>query len=533
MPRGKKHRTLGQVYFGRFTGADPTEIVIIRREVDADRGEWVYLRAPVADDAAHLIVDAPTNQGRTLRAVVERSDTLYLRETAPTGWETLSVAQFGLAGGEVFAVADMNEFDEVEGDDEVELPMFDIGSPGPPDPDLAPPAAPLLAVAPAAAYVRDPGLVAAPAYAGGIGGPPPWVLGGRRRSTDAAAAPPTELAAQDWALIAPHIAAAVQTALRPELEQLTSRMSQLEVGQSDARLHAPVVTPGEYFAPPARAPPTPAHAPLPSALAPTPLAPPAYAPYGVPSVASADAAAVAEARALLSGTVSARAATSQMLSLSAPSTGRAAGGGTALTLAKLIQMLESRDDIGSLLGSDEVLGGVGGASGAKGLAALERARLAFEAHPRTLWDFVMAQVTRLTRVGGGGLLAYFRGTAVQNDEMALFLLHLVERISVAALAGDGDMVLGLCGSAITFLDQAARDSFSLTLATDLSLIRDPELPYLGPATDADKRLRARYGKPFSPLVDPSTYAAVVAALKDLDVLTKAAAAAKGKGKGKA
>ena len=528
MPRGKKHRTLGQLYFGRFTGADPTEIVIIRREIDADRGEWVYIRAPVADDAAHVIVDAPTNRGRTLRAVVERSDTLYLRDSAPTGWEDLSVARFGLAPGEVFAVADMNEFDEVEGDDEVELPMFDIGSPGPPDPDLGPPAAPLLAVAPAA----PAGLVAAPAYAGGIGGPPPWVLGGRHRSTDAAAAPPAELAAQDWALIAPHIAAAVQTALRPELEQLTSRMTQLEVGRSDGRLHAPVVTPGEYFAPPARAPPTLAHVPLPSALAPAPPVAPAYAPYGVPSVASADAAAVAEARALLSGTVSARAATSQMLTLSAPSTGRAAGGGTVLTLAKLIQALESRDDIGSILGSDEVLGGVGGASGAKGLAALERARLAFEAHPRTLWDFVMAQVTRLTRVGGGGLLAYFRGTAVQNDEMALFLLHLVERISVAALAGDGDMVLGLCGSAITFLDQAARDSFSLTLATDLSLIRDPELPYLGPATDADKRQRARYGKPFSPLVDPSTYAAVVAALKDIDVLTKAAAAAKGKGKGK-
>ena len=120
---------------------------------------------------------------------------------------------------------------------------------------------------------------------------------------------------------------------------------------------------------------------------------------------------------------------------------------------------------------------------------------------------------------------------MQNHEFALFLLHLVDRISAAALAGEGDMVLGLCASAITFLDQAARDAFSLRLATELSLLRDPELPYLGPESDVEKRSRARYGKPFSPLVNPSTYAAVTAAFKDIETLTKASQPPKGKGKG--
>ena len=459
--------------------------------------------------------------------MVERGDALYLSDHPRSGWADLHVASFGLQDGEVFDVGAMDAFDEVviDPDDDGAPSVFVMNSPDRAEVVEAPFAAPPLAAA--AAAPRGP--LAAPAYAGAIGGPPPWEPRSVRPPVPdihvAAPSParaPAGVQPQDWALIGPHIVTAVQAALRPELEQLAGRLSHVEASRVAMPTSAqwlpfatpqqapPAPAPGMYFTPPDRAP---------------PIAP-QYFPYGAPAAASADATAVAEARALLSGTVSARAATSQALRLSAPTARRSGGPGT-LTVARLLQLLTTEgDDLTSLLGSDEVLGGVAGASGAKGLAALERARVAFEANPRALWDFVMAMVTRNTRVGGGGLIAYFEGSAVQNDEMALFVLHLVDRISTACLAEDGDMVLGLCGSAITFLDQAARDSFSLTLAQELSLIRDPELPYLGPATDADKRQRARYGKPFSPLVDPSTYAAVTAAFKDIEVLTKAAAAAK-------
>ena len=521
MPRGS--RTLGQVLFTRLEDedgelGDPTEAILLRLEPDHADGGSVFARPPTDRDEAST--ECPTNQGRSLQVVVERADTTYLRTVRPRGWDDKPLGRFGLADGEAF------QFDVLK-----DLPvsvagaeLFEIGELGDDDGAAVAPQLPAPALAP-----RQLG--AAPLYAAGVGGPPVWV---GPRAAEAPLQPPAIAAWEardaprfaavhpelqqfgaapraaerevDWTGLGPLVADAVRVAVAAEFGGISERMSRLEVA---APLAAPVErAPGSFFDPPAR-------------LAPVP----AVSALGEPAARDS---AEAQARALIANPVRARAATTQMLRLTAPGTTRAP---ESSVLHELLRALVSRDDLVSLLGTGDELGSSAGSAGAKGLAALERARTEFERNPRALWDYVQAQVERTTRVRGGGVLAYFEGTAVQHHELALFMLHLVDRISAAALAEDGDMVLGLCGSALTFLDQAARDTFSLRLASELAMMRDPELPYLGPENDASKRQRASYGKPFSPLVNPATYAAVTAAFKDIEILTKASAPAKGKGKG--
>ena len=552
-PKGKsaKNRTIGKVYLTRLQDeegelGDPTEIILLRRDEGPDGPEWVFARPAIPGDDETCVQQVATSLGRTQGIVVECTQRLYSRTDAPASWEEFSIASFSFREGEFFPLATVANLpvlsEELEGVDAMPVApgrgVIEHDLTAADTPERAPPAA-----------AARPVLGAAPIYAAGLAQPLAWrgrpdVAAGRGVGLDLPSAAAQEAprfsggppcTAADWAIVMPEIIAAVHAALAPQFAasvpgqllgsvgELSERMARLEVpGPVAAPAQLP---PGQYFDPPSRGAPLPPADALPAA----PVVRGAQAASTLRTTPGLDA--VAEARALL-GSVPARASTSQMLRLSSdPARPASAVGADRLDLGMLLQLLSNRADIGTLLESDGVLGGVAAASGARGLAALERARVSFESNPRELWRYVMSQVTRVTRVRGGGLLAYFEGSAVQHHELALFLLHLVDRISTAALEEDGDMVLGLCGSAITFLDQAARDQFSLRLATELSLLRDPELPYLGPETDATKRARAAYGKPFSPLVNPSTYAAVTAAFKDIETLTAAARPAKGKGKG--
>jgi len=65
-----------------------------------------------------------------------------------------------------------------------------------------------------------------------------------------------------------------------------------------------------------------------------------------------------------------------------------------------------------------------------------------------------------------------------------------------------------------------------TFAKEVSLLRPTVIAHVV-ETDADKRKRIETTKgrsPISPLVEPAVYAAVVAAMRDLEVLTKASKA---------
>ena len=118
-------------------------------------------------------------------------------------------------------------------------------------------------------------------------------------------------------------------------------------------------------------------------------------------------------------------------------------------------------------------------------------------------------------------MGYFGAqTAVQHHELALVMVHLVDRIARATKEGDGNAVLGACASALVLIDQSTRDEGSLHLACDCALMDDLELPYLGPEAAAAKSQRARWAKPYSPLCPPRTYAAVSAAFSNLEVLAK-------------
>ncbi len=540
MPHG--NRTLGQVYYTRFeledgTYDDPTEVVIIRREPGAEEGEWVIIRPLTPADDGMTVSQLRTSLGRSVEVFVDQTERLYLRLVAPSGWGELPLARFGLGAGETVLLESVENLpvsvEIVDVPTSPGLPRFHIGSPD------AHPLTPQPSAPPGGARQ----LGAAPIYAAGVGGPAPW--DGARRApqppvgaeVESGVPPSGEAPAPTTVIGLPEIQSAisqmlgtVQVTMREErrdaevtlaekLGAIASRLERLELrgpraatqAEDPGRPHAP----GVYFAPPARVNPATGGA-----------------------TASVDDAAVAAGREAL-GLGGGLPSESGTLAVSPPATGRvplrpSARSQGPLTVSDLLGLIAARaslDDIGALLRSDADLGGAAAQSGARGLAALERARCDYELQPKLLWDFVLSQILRRTQVRGGGLLAYFEGSPVQHHELALFFLHLLERISVAAQAGDGNAVLGFCGAGITFLDQAGRDNWSLRLASELSLLRDPELPYLGPENDAAKRARAAYGKPFSPLVNPSTFAAVTAAFKDIEVLTKASAPPKGKGKG--
>ena len=488
MPRG--NRTLGQVYFARFESEDgsfesPTQVALIRHEADDDEGAWVFIRPAVHADRDAVRQLARTTRGAEVPVVVERSSRLYLRVSPPAAWSGETIERFGLAEGDSFAMAEIAQM-PILGADIPEAAAFEIGSPSPPS------------VRREAAPARALG--AAPFYAAQVAGPEPWVpprdavqVAGARVGGDppsgAHLGEPSGAAGPAWAPEPTAYELVLDRLTRLEL-QLEARTPEVSVQRRGA---AEESDPGPHQL------------------------------FGVgPSRGAQPTNPVDSARELLGlpGMIPTRQPAAFLRFEPPARTPERREPETALTVHDLLRVASDLH-----LGSRGGRGDEGAGYGARGLETLERRRRKHEDDGSGLWRWIQGEVNRRTRVRGGGLLAYFSSqTAIQHHEMALFFLHLIERIADAAERGDGNKVLGGCASAVVFLDQAIRDEGNLRLAREVALVQDPELPYMGPENEAAKRSRARYAKPYSPLCQPATYAAVAAALGEVEKLAKAGAA---------
>ena len=182
---GMANRTVGQLYYTKFTGERAATELVLCRAVETS---WVFV-VPLADGPSPLMADRatlPTSGGREITVATRRtSGRLHLFLRPKPVWEE-SLRRFGFADGETFMAKPLST---------VAVPPAQASLGSEPEETVAQPSAP----------VAGPGLTA-PLFAGALNEP--------ARTTSGVAAPavaPGMSAEQIEQLVAARVAQAMQT----------------------------------------------------------------------------------------------------------------------------------------------------------------------------------------------------------------------------------------------------------------------------------------------------------------------------------